>query len=261
MHFPEEKCIIDLMDCLSYHYLLRSKHSGTNGNWFYDMEYRRLKKYEEQTIEKYKTVLVISNKDKALLPGDSKKVQVIGNGVDIRPKLPVKETFDLLFLGNLTYIPNIIAARFLIQQVLPLLHKEDPDIRIAIAGKNPVKELLNYSSEQVIIIQDPVDTLTVFSAAKLFVAPMFLSTGIQNKILEAMAAGIPIITSPNAADAIGAVNGIELLTAVSPREFATQVLRLIKDSSLQNSLIINGKQHVEKNFNWQHSINLLGKIL
>jgi glycosyltransferase involved in cell wall biosynthesis len=250
------------MDCFSYHYFLRSKSSSLLDRLFYDREYRRIKRYETSLLATYKNILIISERDKSLLPGVKRHVQVVGNGIEIPPygAAPSKNT-DLLFLGNLRYRPNIEAASFIINEILPVLIKTYPRIRITIAGIDARKKLGFPLQKNIVILENLTETIHVFNGARIFVAPMFMSTGIQNKILESMAHGIPVITTPNAADALGAISGEHLLTAVSAVEFSDQVKKLLSRDELSGGIARNAGSFIREHCNWQKNNNKLEQIL
>ena len=260
--FKKSDCVIDLMDCFSYHYFLRSKSLTALSRWFYDREYRRIIKYETSILKIYKDVIIISKKDKSLLPGDKRNVKVIGNGV----QLPVTDlnptkSCDLLFLGNLHYRPNIEAARFLLNEILPLLKVNHPSLNVIIAGFDAKKRFGTPTIANVQILENVENILPLLQAVRVFVAPMFLSTGIQNKILEAMASGVPVVTTPNAADALGVLNGEHLLTAVSAMEFRDQVSRILYEPGLASKLSVSARDFVTEHCNWTENNNLLRNVL
>jgi polysaccharide biosynthesis protein PslH len=259
-HFPKHKCIIDLMDCFSYHYLLRSRNTGFRSSWFYKMEYKRLKRYEETILSTYSLITVISKKDKELLPGKTDHVSVVPNGVEAPRESLSDEKFDLIFLGNLSYQPNIAAAKFICNEILPLV-KRWKKVTVAIAGKTPSNQVRALNSEDVYVIPDLPEIFPVLQSAQIFVAPMFLSTGVQNKLLEAMAAGLIVITTPNAADAIGAVPGMHLLTAVSADQFAQLIVEVLEDSRKYDQMRETARRFMETNFNWKASIDALEKLV
>ena len=258
--FKEKNCVIDLMDCFSYHYFLRSKNANIFSYWFYNREYRTLIRYESKLLKKYRHLIIISERDKTLLPGNNKHVQVVGNGIEEdHTPFNSEKTCDLLFLGNLRYKPNISAAKFLENKIVPLLSKIKPDISITIAGIEAKRHFENQHNIQV--LEDIENTTPVFLASRIFVAPMFLSTGIQNKILEAMAHGIPVITTPNACDALGALNNHHLLTAVSAQEFSDQIVKLLNNKWLYNLLTINAKKFINNNYDWEQNTRALGCLI
>lgn len=259
-HFESNKCVIDLMDCLSYHYLLRSNNASYVKRLFYRWEYRKIKNYEQALLIKYNNVVIISEKDKGLLSGNNQSVQVISNGVYPQQKQEKKLISDLLFVGNMTYEPNLVAAKFLMNDVFPLVNLKLPAVTLTIAGIDARKKIGDRTNDNVTILENVADIGTVLASSKIFVAPMYLSTGIQNKVLEAMAFGLPVITTPNAAAAIGAINGTHLLTAVSASEFSRQIIRLLNLSTLTTYLTQNARALVEEQFDWERNTKKLKDI-
>ena len=201
-------------------------------------------------------MIVISEKDRSLLPGAKKQTMVVGNGVNIPGRYQVTtKKFDILFLGNFSYMPNLNAARFLITRIHPKLYESFPEIRILLAGIDAEKQLNKFRVKNVEVRSNVKSIIPLFGSSRIFVAPMFMSTGIQNKILEAMANGIPVITTPNAADAIGAKDCKHLLLAISEQEFHDQILRLLIDQVLSENLVRNAYQLISENYDWKKTLS------
>ncbi len=255
--FKKEKCILDLMDCFSYHYLLRSKQSVFPMRYLYWMEYVRIKKMEGYTMDYFNKVCIISQKDKLLLPGNSDKIIVVPNGVlPCIENGPAEKTIDLLFTGNLNYPPNIAAAKFLCKSVLPLLSQKQ--YQLVLAGADPHRTILALEAKGIRIISNVVNMPALQQAARLFIAPMFLSTGVQNKILEAMAVGLPVLTTPQAADAIGAIPNQHLFTAVSASDFALQIQRILALPTAElEKICAQAKKFTLEHFQWENNVFLL----
>lgn len=259
--FEETKCVIDFMDCMSYHYLLRSNKANFFEKFFYKKEYVRLKNFEQQLISRFKKIAVICEKDKALLPGNTNQVQVVPNGVVIPAVMQTEKTTDILFAGNLAYKPNIAAAVFLCRQVFPLLQKKIPAVKMVIAGANPAAKIFALKKEGIEIRGSFDNALALHQSARLFLAPMFLSTGIQNKILEAMANGLPVITTPQVVSAIGAVAGTHLFTALTAENFADEAEKLLlMPAKDRHVLQQNALQFVIENYNWKTNSFMLEKL-
>jgi glycosyltransferase involved in cell wall biosynthesis len=129
-----------------------------------------------------------------------------------------------------------------------------PNIKVLIAGANPSKKVLSLKSENVIVSGWVEDMRECYAKSKIFIAPMLIGTGMQNKILEAMAMKLPSITSELANSAIGATNGKEILTAQQPEEYAKHVLSLINDNIRLSTIGEKGYNFVINNYNWD-SIN------
>lgn len=261
--YEPRKCIIDLMDCFSYHYLLRSWYSGIFLKYIYCIEFLRIKKYEGLILNKYPFVTIISEKDRSLLPANSNNVLIVPNGVvnEVNDE-PVVIKFDLLFTGNLSYTPNIMAATFLCREIIPLLRSKYSHLTAIIAGASPGRKILSLADNTISVIPDVKDIEALRCRAKIFIAPMFLSTGMQNKILEAMASGIPVLTTPDVAQAIGAISGKHLFTALNANDFAVQTEQLLNMTyNDRNVLIQQARSFVRSNFNWEKNTSLLDGII
>jgi glycosyltransferase involved in cell wall biosynthesis len=218
------------------------------------MEYRRLLKYEHDIFEKFTNRIIISEPDRELIPHpDRDKIVVVANGVDTDFFRPVQRPreYDLVFTGNMGYPPNINAAEFLVNRILPILTRHKPDIRLLIAGSSPNMRVLVLKSPQVEVSGWVPDMRDCYASAKIFIAPMQLGTGLQNKLLEAMAMKVPCITSPLANQALMAREGEEILVADTPQAYADRILSLLGDPSLCDRIGEKGYLFVRKNYNWE----------
>ncbi len=255
--FKKENCVLDLMDCFSYHYLLRSKRASFPMSYFYWMEYRRIKKMESYAIDHFEKVCIISQKDQSLLPGNQAKLIVVPNGV--MPGLENNsraKTIDLLFTGNLSYPPNIEAVKFLCKEVLPLLG--DLQYQLVIAGADPHRSLRSLETAKIRVMANVEHMPDLQQSARLLIAPMFLSTGVQNKILEAMAVGLPVLTSPQAAAAIGAIPHQHLFTAVAASDFASQIQSILAMPAGElEKICAQAKNLTGTHFQWENNVFLL----
>jgi len=221
---------------------------------FLRLEYRRLLKYEHDIFEKFTHRIIISKPDRDLIPHpDREQIVVVANGVDTEFFHPLERVpeFDLVFTGNMGYPPNINAAEYLAAKILPLVAKHKPDIRLLIAGANPNMRILVLKSPQVEVSGWVPDMRECYAGARIFIAPMHLGTGLQNKLLEAMAMKIPCITSPLANQALQAVPDQDILVAENPSDYASKILSLLKDKDLSRRIGENGYRFVVKNYSWE----------
>ncbi len=231
---------------------------------FLRLEYKRLLRYEHDIFEKFTHRIIISQPDRDLIPHpDRSLIQVVANGVDTDFFHPLdrKQEYDLVFTGNMGYPPNINAAEFLANKILPLTARQRPDIRLLIAGANPNMRVLVLKSPQVEVTGWVPDMRECYAGARIFVAPMQLGTGLQNKLLEAMAMKVPCITSPLANQALQATPGDEILLAETPQEYAETILRLLNDPALASRLGENGHRFVMKNYSWEHETRKIESLI
>ena len=221
---------------------------------FLRMEYRRLLRYENEVFGMFDNKIIISTPDRDLIPHpDREKIVVVRNGVDTTFFLPMnrEKQYDLVFTGNMGYPPNINAAEFLVHKILPLVQMRKPGIRILIAGASPSLRVSVLKSEQVEVSGWVPDMRECYAMAKIFIAPMQIGTGLQNKLLEAMAMQIPCITSPLANQALQAKENEEILIADTPEAYAHHILFLLDNPAKATQIAKAGYEYILRNFSWE----------
>lgn len=221
---------------------------------FLKIEYNRLLTYEREVFDRFDHKVIISAPDRDLIPHPNRKeIMVVANGVDTEFFHPLdrEKTYDLVFTGNMGYPPNINSAEFLVNRILPALTDRQPGLRVLIAGASPHLRVQSLKSGQVTVTGWVADIRECYAAARIFIAPMQLGTGLQNKILEAMAMKIPCITSPLAFQALNAREGTDILVASTPQEYAAHILSLLSDPEKAARIADNGYRFVQDNYNWE----------
>jgi len=227
------------------------------------MEYRRLLRYENDIFDSFNHKTIISQPDRDLLFHPRREeVIIIPNGVDqiyFSPADKVK-TQDVVFTGNMGYAPNIDAALFLANDIFPLVLKQIPEAKLLIAGANPHTKVMALKSTQITVSGWLPDIRDSYSSARIFIAPMRIGTGLQNKLLEAMAMKLPSITSDLANQALGAKQNEEILVGNNAKEFANHIINLLQNESFANTIAQNGNDFVKRSFNWENSALILEKL-
>lgn len=242
-------CYLDYMDTLSIGVFRQSSHLKGIKKWFYLLESRKLANYEEQVFPWFKKHFIISKQDQELFTfPESNEIIISPNGVSplFLEDFHHSKDFDICFAGNLNYPPNIKAGLFIGKEILPKL----PSVSCIFAGATPSQEIKAMASDTIHVSGYMKDIRTGYASAKIFVAPLFIGTGLQNKLLEAMALGIPCITTPLCNNALNAKPDHEILLANSAEEFAEKITFLLHSPDQLNEIGKNGKAFVEKNYNW-----------
>jgi glycosyltransferase involved in cell wall biosynthesis len=190
---------------------------------------------------------------------------VVPNGVDMEHFTPQQEEprYDLVFTGNMNYPPNIDSVLYLVNKVLPIVRRARPQASLLISGVDP------SPSVRALATRDPLITVTgwvkdirsSYAAARIFVAPMQIGTGLQNKLLEAMAMRMPCITSALANNAVGAPPGEAILIGEAPEEYAALILRLLNDPDERERIAANGHRFVREHFDWDRSAEALDRLI
>lgn len=228
------------------------------------MEYSRLLKYEYELFGLFDNKTIISRPDRDLIPHpDKEKIHVIPNGVDTGFFHPMeaKKKFEMVFIGNMGYPPNVDAAEYLAGKVLPLVKQTHPGARLLLAGATPDKRVQALANDSVEVTGWVDDIRMCYAQARIFIAPMQIGTGLQNKLLEAMAMKIPSITSPLANSALKAEHGKEILVGDTPSDYAGLIASLLDDPEKAREIASGGYEFVLNNYNWEKATAALDRIM
>lgn len=242
---------LDYMDALSKGMERRIENASWYTKWFFSTEYKRLHYYERIMFDYFDKKTIISEQDKRyIFHPEREKIVCIPNGIDAHffEELKVEKKYDLAFVGNMNYPPNVEAVLFIADNILPLF----PEARLLVAGATPHPKLEKLAKQNAnIVISGWVDDIrTAYLSANVFFAPMKTGTGMQNKLLEAMALGIPCITTSLANNAIGAVHNGSILVCDSIEEMTAQLRRLFENTEERNRIGTAGKQFVREHYSW-----------
>jgi sugar transferase (PEP-CTERM/EpsH1 system associated) len=229
---------------------------------FYQIESRRARQYESLIFNYFEHHTIISAQDRNLIGhAQRNSITVVPNGVDTDyfKATPANQQpeFDLVFIGNLGYSPNQIAASYIVEHIKPALEEMGRHVRILIAGANPGDGISSLKRENVVIQGDVNDIRQAYQNGRIFLAPMFINTGLQNKILEAMSLGIPCITSHQANNAIGANPGEHLLACTTVPEFCSAIIDLLDYPEKRRVLVENGQKFIASAYSWQSATSPL----
>ncbi|HBN07920.1 MAG TPA: hypothetical protein DD435_04470 [Cyanobacteria bacterium UBA8530] len=250
---------LDLHDAISLNYERAIPNVRGPWRWLYSLERDRLLKYEVESINKLSRSFVVSEVDRQHLishGADPARILTVPLAVPDAAfeRLPYEgaQNDSIVFLGKMSYHPNKDAASFLVREVLPLVRREVPNCRVSIVGAEPpreIQELANTPGVEVTgFVEDPYLYL---EKAKVFAAPLRFGAGVQTKVLEGMALRKAIVTSGITAAGIGGRDGSEFLIADGAERTAAAIIRLLKESSLRESLGQGARKWIEDNFTWK----------
>lgn len=272
------KKIIDLADADSHKWLQYSKHTLPPLSIIYNLEYLRLKKYEAQLAKNFDHSVAISENEKELFGTYTSiaNMSVISNGVDLdyfntcnvqsnhtlqtANRAPQTENC-IVFVGAMDYFANIDAVKYFCRETFPIISEAIPDIKFYIVGSNPVNAVKRLGNDKNVVVTGFVeDTRPYLKRCSVCVVPLRIARGVQNKILEAMAAGVPVITTSKGNEGINAKNGKEIFIEDEPQDFAIRVIDLIRNEQLRSKISREARRLVENRFNWQFSLHNLEEI-
>lgn len=216
--------------------------------------YNRLRRFEEKWISKVDLCItnsaVIKEKMQTLFP--SAKIEIIPICVD--PKLGEKyclqtrEECVLVFVGDFAYYPNLEGILYFCKDIYPIILRTIPKTKLLIAGPNPPKKLLELSSNNIEILGFVEDIYSCISRAVVFVAPVRIGSGLKIKVVEAMALGVPVVTTSVGAKGLKVNSGEHLLVADTPHEFAKSVVNLLNCKRLASSIAFNAFKLINKEY-------------
>ena len=258
--------VVDLTDVISKEIDLSLPYRGPASRLIYRLEKPRIARYEHWVARTFEESWLISEADRRLLAAacPEANVRVVPNGVDMEMFRPLGETpvpHSLIFVGHLRVFHNVDAARYLIGEILPLVRRQVPDCTVEVVGANPAPAVQALAETPGVAVPGFVEDLNqALNQAAVFVAPLRFAAGVQNKVLEAMAAGRPVVTTGAIADGLGAVPGRDLLTGEDARTLAGEIVRLVGDGQLQAVLGQAGRRFVQEKYGWHFAVERMAAI-
>jgi glycosyltransferase involved in cell wall biosynthesis len=269
LHVP---IIWDSVDCITYLFeqTFASSHARFS-SWVAKFELSRTRRYEAWAVGQFDRVLVTSVVDKIQLgqiaSREGNHIAVVPNGVDLKyftSNAAPREQNVIIFSGKMSYHANATAAIYLANQIMPLVWAKQPDAQLWIVGANPprqVRELARRSSCNRTLVTGTVPDIRPYLVrATIAVAPIIYGAGIQNKVLEAMATGTPVVATQQAVSALRVRDGENVLIGRDAGSFARAVIALLNEPKLRKRIGLAGRQYVESNHDWNEMVGHLENV-
>lgn len=223
----------------------------------------RMRRYEAAMCAIMDCCLAITDADaqrlRALSP--QANVLVVPAGVDtpaFRPSPGREEPDTLVFVGSMDWLPNIDAARWFCQEVLPAIRRECPALQLYIVGKNPPPEVCRLAEPGAVHITGFVeDVRDYFARAAVFVVPLRVGGGMRVKLLQALAMERAVVSTSIGAEGIAVTHGQDILLADSAPDFAQRIINLLHNPELRARLGENGRRLVEERYSWEAATDQL----
>ncbi len=250
--------VIDLIDSLALNMERRYRRERGINRYAAWLEWRRLERYERQICRQYDWATVVSQLDRDGI-GQFPNLSINPNGVDVEkfayvsPDDARRERGLIAFTGNMGYFPNVDAVCWFATEVFPLVKKQMPDSRFVIIGTNPASAVLRAArADSSITVTGHVEDIPSHLArAQVAVVPMRSGSGMQFKVIEAMAVGTPVVATHFAIGGLSQLRGDELTIETSAGGFAAQVCRLMTDGAAAQSQSKAARTMVERNYSWE----------
>jgi sugar transferase (PEP-CTERM/EpsH1 system associated) len=256
--------VVDLVDALSLNMQRRARDDRGPWRWGAGLEAKRLAQYERIICDSVDQALVGSAIDREAL-GAPPKLAIVTSGVDLA-EFPYqqagREPETVILSGNMGYFPNVQAALWLGQVILPLIERAVPGVKVEIVGARPDRRIqqLARRNPRIRVTGQVEDVSAYLRRATVAVAPMRAGSGQSLKALEAMASGTPVVATTLAAGGIEARHGEHLLIADTPDAFAAHVVRVLRTPTLAGALAASGRRLVVDRYTWEHSVAKLEGI-
>lgn len=256
--------VMDFQDAMSMN--CERRMDTSHGLWHYILhfEFKMLRSTEYNSFKIFDALTIISETDSEAIPhkqnGD---IHIIPNGVDFGYFAPMEheKKYDIVFCGNMRYEPNVHAAQFLANEVMPLVWKEVPKATLLLAGASPKREVRKLESDKVTVTGYVDDIRESYASARIFAAPMQTGSGLQNKLLEAMAMMLPCVTTSIANASLYAEDGRQVLVGDTAQAFADHLVTLLRNPERRDQLAIEGYNYVNDNFSWEKAGEKLESVL
>jgi polysaccharide biosynthesis protein PslH len=207
---------------------------------------------ETRLLPKFDTVLVASEADREHVP----HAVIFPNAIPLVPKPTASPRHEIVFSGNMAYHPNAAAVRFFSRRVWPILRKRHPELLWRIAGKN-ADRVRPSGDSRVVATVDFTDAVSTLAGARAAVVPLLSGSGTRFKILEAWAAGVPVVSTTIGAEGLDATPGEHYLAADDPVRFADAVTFVLNDFSLADRVRRSGRALYESRYTWPAAWNRL----
>jgi sugar transferase (PEP-CTERM/EpsH1 system associated) len=258
--FPKHRVMFDMVDVDSDKWKQYAASSKGLLGWIYRREARTLEHLEREAADAFGRTLLVSPFEaetfRLIAPASAKKIGSLTNGVDLQTFSPgsFENPFppgeiSIVMTGRMDYRPNHEGAAWFATEILPHILKSLPHARVYFVGARPPRALQNIAGRNVVVTGSVADIRPYIQYAKAVIAPLRIARGVQNKVLEAMAMGKPLVATREASRSLAVEPGNQLWVANDAADFAAAVLAALQ-SSERDKVAQRGYRYVERHHNW-----------
>jgi sugar transferase (PEP-CTERM/EpsH1 system associated) len=261
--------IMDLIDVDSYKWRQYADRAPFWQAWVYRLEAAHLSAYEQRIAGVFDRLLVVSEQERRHFPDNAcaSRLLVLSNGVDLEffsprhvPLQQIGGTY-LVFTGMMDYWPNIEGITWFVERILPRVQQFVPDVQLYVVGNRPTSEVLELARSRGVTVTGFVQDIRDYLAgAGVCVVPLRIARGIQNKVLEAMAMGKPVVTTTQAFEGLRAVAGEDIIVADGEDDFVQAIVSLLRDTARAAQLGARARTCVERHYRWDSNLGKLAEI-
>lgn len=270
---PGVPVVMDYVDVDSDKWAQYAKSRPWPMNWVYRRESRTLGRFERRLAKAFCAGLFVSDHEAALFrsmaPESADKIHALNNGVDFlhfSPEQAAPTPFSgnaprLVFTGAMDYWANVDAVDWFAREILPIIRARYPEVEFYIVGSKPAAPVLALRELPGVFVTGRVEDVRPFLAhARAIVCPLRIARGIQNKVLEGMAMGRPVVATSAAFEGISAEPGQEIAVADKPADFACEVIRLF-DPEIGDAMGKSARLRIIKDYGWAQNLAILDRLM
>jgi glycosyltransferase involved in cell wall biosynthesis len=233
------------------------------------LQLKGLKRFEFDMYADADKVLTLTpeGRDELLAVRPDLDISVVPHGVDVEGFTPARRGESsqptVMFLGNYPHDPNRDAVMFFAREAWPAVTRAVPGARFLVVGRGPTEDMLELARrDSSIEITGQVDDVRPFlEQSDVFVCPVRLGGGFRGKVLEAMASGVPVVSTRLGAEGLPAEDGRNIVLADTPEELAAATVRLLQDRGLAESIASEARRLMVEHFSWQRGVQILEEVL
>jgi sugar transferase (PEP-CTERM/EpsH1 system associated) len=259
--------VLDLVDVDSEKWRQYADRASFPKSAVFAAEHRLLRRYETRVVPRFERTVVISTAERETLArfADVSRVHVVANGVDAdawERKEPAPEGMDLVFVGALDYFANVDGVAHFAQDVFPRVRRRVPAARLKVVGRRPSPAVTALALIDGVDVVGEVDDArpSVWGAA-VAIVPLRIAQGLQNKVLEAMAAGTPVVATPAAVRGIEGNAGEHYLVGQGDEELADAAVGLLENRAEGRAMAARARTLVESRYSWDQAARAFETIL
>lgn len=253
------------LDCLKWSSY--AQRSSFPLSWLYRREAKLLLGHERRVAKEFSCSVVCTDAERAdfehLIPGIP--VEVVQNGVDadyFKPLAGSKTAGRMVFTGVMDYLPNVDGVCWFCDAILPLVQRAVPRAELVICGRNPTSAVKRLASRPGVTVTGEIEDVRPFlDSAEICVVPLRIARGIQNKILEGMAMGLPCVASNVARQGLTIEAGNGILSTDDPEQFAAYSISLLGDGGFRRAMARKARAAIEQSYSWEGQFRKLDRII
>ncbi|MEQ1749537.1 MAG: glycosyltransferase family 4 protein [Prosthecobacter sp.] len=239
---------------------LASSQSSLLKRWYFHLQFCRMERWEQRLCQMFDGVITVSAEDTEIARSKYGLDNVLGHvptGVDLTNFQPsstrsCERPFTIGFLGSMDWMPNIDACHYFANEILPKIWQTHPQCHFMVIGRNPPLSVRNLAAnDQRINVTGTVEDVQPYvHQCDVIAVPLLAGGGTRIKIYEAMAMGVPVVSTTIGAEGLSVKHGEDILLADDPKDFAAVLINLVTDQEMLQTLALNSRRQVEKHHSW-----------